>query len=96
VLAARRLPPRACRQPLVQRLHLGVMPLPLLMVGFLVEVVQDRGGGADGSQDQRTQLQTQVKADRSDADWIHHCSPKQVDWPCHSSMPSLRDQPAEE
>lgn len=46
------LPPRRwLRQPLVQRPHLLMVPLPLLVAGSLVQVVQEGRRGADCPKD---------------------------------------------
>jgi len=52
--------------------HLLVMPFPLLLVGFVVEVVHDSSDRPDGRQQQTAYLQTQFSTYRSNADRVHH------------------------
>jgi len=63
---------RELRQPCMEGAHLLVMPFPLLLVGFVVEVVHDSRDRPDGRQQQTAYLQTQFSTYRSNADRLHH------------------------
>ena len=71
-----RLPPcrrwRRLVEAFVKTAHLLVMPFPLLLVGFVVEVVHDSSNRPDGRQQQTAYLQTQFSTYRSNADRLHH------------------------
>ncbi len=63
---------RELRHPCMEGAHLLVMPFPLLLVGFVVEVVHDSSDRPDGRQQQTAYLQTQFSTYRSNADRLHH------------------------
>jgi hypothetical protein len=55
----------------VQFAHFLMMPFSLMMVHLMVKVVHHGGRGSHCSQDQGPQFQTQLNADRPDADRLH-------------------------